>query len=85
MRFNQLRREMGNMSSKTLSRSLKHLRHEGIIERRVLDTSPISVKYSLTQKGQELSDSLCEMRGWGRKWLVKKETDSMGRNRTDYP
>ncbi len=36
MRYNQLRREMGNVSSKTLSRSLKHLAEEKIVERRVL-------------------------------------------------
>jgi len=80
MRFNQLRREMGNVSTKTLSRSLKHLSQEGIIKRRVFDAYPISVEYSLTKKGQELSDSLCEMRRWGRKLLTKQETNSMGRN-----
>ena len=43
MKFNQLKRAMGNVSSKTLSRTLKHLAKEVIVERRVLDTTPISV------------------------------------------
>ena len=32
MRYNQLRRAMGNVSSKTLSRSLKHLMDEEIVD-----------------------------------------------------
>ena len=70
MRYNQLRRAMGNVSSKTLSRSLKHLVDEEIVERRVLATSPVSVEYSLTERGRELSESLCVMRSWGKKWLA---------------
>ncbi len=72
MRYNQLRREMGNVSSKTLSRSLKHLAEKKIVERRVLATSPISVEYSLTGRGRELSDVLYAMKGWGSKWLIAK-------------
>ena len=72
MRYNQLRRAMGNVSSKTLSRSLKHLMDEEIVERRVLATSPISVEYSLTERGRELSESLYGMKSWGKKWLTPK-------------
>jgi DNA-binding HxlR family transcriptional regulator len=72
MKYNQLRRAMGNVSSKTLSRSLKHLAAEEIVERRVLETSPISVQYSLTERGRELSDSLYEMKSWGKKWLAPR-------------
>jgi len=72
MRYNQLRREMGNVSSKTLSRSLKHLAKEKIVERKVLATSPVTVEYSLTERGRELSDALYEMKSWGSKWLIAK-------------
>jgi len=72
LKYNQLRRAMGNVSSKTLSRSLKHLAEQDILERRVLETSPISVQYSLTERGRELSDSLCEMKPWGERWLMSK-------------
>jgi DNA-binding HxlR family transcriptional regulator len=75
MKYNQLRRAMGNVSSKTLSRSLKHLAKEEIIERSVLETSPISVQYSLTERGRELSDSLCEMKAWGERWLISRNSN----------
>jgi DNA-binding HxlR family transcriptional regulator len=72
MRFNQLREAMDNVSSKTLSRTLKHLAREGIVERRVLDGAPISVQYSLTPSGKELSDALHELKSWGKKWLLPR-------------
>jgi len=72
MKFNQLKRAMGGVSSKTLSRTLKHLTKEGIVKRRVLETAPISVEYRLTERGMELSEALYEMKKWGRKWLLPK-------------
>lgn len=76
MKYNQLRRAMGNVSSKTLSRSLKHLVQQEIVERRVLDTSPISVEYSLTQRGKELRTAIYEMNKWGKKWLTHRMAQS---------
>jgi len=81
MRYNQLRRVMGNVSSKTLSRSLKHLVDEELVERRVLATSPVSVEYSLTERGRELSESLYEMKSWGKKWLAPKNMQEMNLTR----
>jgi DNA-binding HxlR family transcriptional regulator len=70
MKFNQLKRAMGGVSSKTLSRTLKHLIKGGLVQRRVLETAPISVEYRLTERGMELSEALFEMKKWGRKWLL---------------
>jgi DNA-binding HxlR family transcriptional regulator len=70
MRFNELKRTMGNVSSKTLSRSLKHLTKEGVVIRHVVGETPVSVEYSLTERGEELSEALHGLRRWGRKWLI---------------
>jgi len=73
MKYNKLRLAMGNVSSKTLSRSLKHLVEQEIVERRVLAASPVSVEYSLTERGRELSDALCSMKSWGQRWLIPRD------------
>lgn len=65
------------MSSKTLSRTLKNLAAENLVQRRVLDTAPVSVEYSLTLCGEELSDSLFELRKWGKKWLKSGDKKSL--------
>ncbi len=78
MKFNELKREIGVASSKTLSRTLKNLAAEKLVHRRVLDTAPVSVEYSLTLCGKELSDSLFELRKWGKKWLKNSDRKSAG-------
>lgn len=53
-RFSELQMDMRPISAKVLSMRLKDLERKGVIHRRVMDTSPPSVEYSLTALGQEL-------------------------------
>jgi DNA-binding HxlR family transcriptional regulator len=53
-RFSELRSDMKPISAKMLSARLKELEEKGVVDRRVLDTSPPSVEYSLTLLGREL-------------------------------
>jgi DNA-binding HxlR family transcriptional regulator len=53
-RFSELQVDMRPISAKMLSQRLKELERKGVVRRRVLDTSPPSVEYSLTGLGQEL-------------------------------
>ena len=67
--FNELKRCLGSISSKTLSKSLKELEMQGIVNRRVYN-SPIRVEYSLTEKGEDLRELEDVLRKWGEKWLI---------------
>jgi DNA-binding HxlR family transcriptional regulator len=67
--FNELKRGMNGVSSKTLSNSLSFLTAEKIVERTVHQNSPIRVEYSLTDKGKEMEGMMEEMRKWGGTWL----------------
>ena len=69
--FNELKRLIPGVSSKTLSNSLSYLTEEQIIERRVYQNSPIRVEYSLTKKGEEMKGLITEMKKWGENWLNK--------------
>jgi DNA-binding HxlR family transcriptional regulator len=53
-RFNELRGDIGGVSAKVLSARLQRLRHDGIVERTVMPTSPPTVEYELTELGLEL-------------------------------
>lgn len=53
-RFSELQNYMAPISAKVLSQRLKELEAKGVIDRAVLDTSPPSVEYSLTELGREL-------------------------------
>lgn len=45
---------MPSVEAKTLSRVLKYLTAEGIVEREVLTSNPVGVRYTLTDEGREL-------------------------------
>lgn len=53
-RFNELRRDVAGVSGKVLSQRLQRLHADGVIERRVLPTSPPTVEYELTDLGREV-------------------------------
>ena len=57
-RFSELKDDIPPISSKILSARLKDLERRGVVSRRVCDTSPPSVEYSLTELGTELVPAL---------------------------
>jgi len=67
-RFNELGRKLG-ISTKSLSDALKSLELHGVVVRTVHSTTPVTVDYSLTDKGRDFERVFIEMREWGKKWL----------------
>lgn len=53
-RFNQLHREIPDISQKMLTQTLRELQRDGLVARRVFDTKPPSVEYRLTPLGHSL-------------------------------
>ncbi|MEJ9217679.1 helix-turn-helix domain-containing protein [Paenibacillus glucanolyticus] len=64
-RFNRLRRNLGNISTQSLTVILRHLEQNGIIQRQVMPTMPVTVEYSLTEQGREFEDVLNVIHDWG--------------------
>jgi DNA-binding HxlR family transcriptional regulator len=53
-RFNQLHREVPDISQKMLTQTLRDLQRDGFVLRQVFDTKPPSVEYRLSELGQSL-------------------------------
>lgn len=53
-RFNQLHREVPDISQKMLTQTLRDLQRDGLVARQVFDTKPPSVEYRLTPLGHSL-------------------------------
>ncbi|MCM1579358.1 MAG: helix-turn-helix transcriptional regulator [Ruminococcus sp.] len=67
VRFNEMKRYIGEISFKTLSGTLKELEADGLVHREEYPQIPPKVEYSLTERGRSLIpilDSMCE---WGEK------------------
>jgi DNA-binding HxlR family transcriptional regulator len=53
-RFGELRHDIPRISARVLSARLRELEERGVIERRLIDSSPPSAEYDLTALGHEL-------------------------------
>lgn len=65
LRFNELKRCIGNISFKTLSSTLKQLEADNIIIRTEYPQIPPKVEYRLSDRGQSLIPVLDTMCEWG--------------------
>jgi DNA-binding HxlR family transcriptional regulator len=74
VRYIKFRKSMKGFSSKTLAVRLKQLERNGILERKAYHEIPPRVEYRLTNKGQELVESIVDLLQWMRKWSLLKST-----------
>ncbi|MGI8690176.1 MAG: winged helix-turn-helix transcriptional regulator [Thermomicrobiales bacterium] len=79
-RFNQLRRDLGAISTKSLTDTLRHLERNKMIQRKVFPTVPITVEYSLTEKGEAFQAVLVEMYKWGHTWASQPDESASEKN-----
>jgi DNA-binding HxlR family transcriptional regulator len=68
VRYIKFRHTLKGFSSKTLAARLKELQRIGVLERKSYNETPPRVEYNLTDKGQELVESIINLLQWMRKW-----------------
>jgi DNA-binding HxlR family transcriptional regulator len=69
LRFSEVRTLVPDLSDRLLSERLKELEREEIVERRIVDASPVHVEYALTDKGRALEPAVRAIKSWARDWL----------------
>jgi DNA-binding HxlR family transcriptional regulator len=69
LRFSEIAQAVPELSDRLLSQRMKELESRGLVERRVLDGSPVRVQYALTPMGRDLGPALGEIKAWARRWL----------------
>ncbi len=70
-RFGELRREIGGISQKMLTQTLRGAERDGLVNRKVFPTVPPKVEYSLTPLGVTLTGILEEIRIWSESNIEK--------------
>ena len=73
-RHSELQKELGEVTPKALTATLRQLEYDGLVQRTVYPVVPPKVEYSLTALGKTLFnelDNLC-------KWAEKHQTDVEG-------
>jgi len=65
VRFNELQRSLGSVTQRTLTRQLRELEADGLVNRTAYAEMPPRVEYSLTEKGNSLTPILLQLQDWG--------------------
>ncbi|MBR9855443.1 MAG: helix-turn-helix transcriptional regulator [Algicola sp.] len=63
--FMDLLREVDGIGSKMLSKELQDLEMNRLVNRKVMDTKPITVQYSITEYGKTLAPVIDALAKWG--------------------
>lgn len=72
-RYAHIKAAIPGLSDTMLATRLRSLESEGLIEREVQPSSPVSVEYHLTPKGRELEPVLDAIIDWSHKWIPQPE------------
>lgn len=75
-RFTEISKDVPGITDKMLSKELKELEANKLIERAVYDTFPPTVEYNISKHGVSLGNLIKELKLWGqvhRKVVMEKE------------
>jgi DNA-binding HxlR family transcriptional regulator len=64
-RFSDILNDVDGISNKMLSKELKELEVNKLVERTVLNTHPVTVQYGLTEHGKTLQTIITNLTDWG--------------------
>lgn len=64
LRSGQLKLLIEGVTQKMLTQTLRHLERDGIVQRTVIATVPVTVTYTLTSLGLSLAAAVATMRTW---------------------
>lgn len=73
VRFNEIKRLLEGITQKALTQCLRRLERNGIVERRVLNTSPVAVEYAITALGHTLDEPFATLYRWTMEYLPQVE------------
>jgi DNA-binding HxlR family transcriptional regulator len=68
VRFNELKRILGGISSTVLSDRLAELEKEGLVSKKIYAEVPLRVEYSLTRQARDLEAILDQLNDWVKRW-----------------
>lgn len=78
-RFNEIKRRLEGVTQRVLTQTLRRLERDGMVERRVLPTSPVGVEYRITPLGELLREPFGRLYDW-----TVVNADVIRRNQSDY-
>lgn len=78
-RFNELHKLMPAITQRVLTKQLRELEKDGIVQRTVYAEVPPRVEYCLTEFGRTLQPILAELEKWGGQYLERLAQNRFGK------
>ena len=78
VRFNELQRRLGKITTKTLTQQLRELEDQKIIQRTVYPDNPPKVEYALTELGESIYPVLKSLCDWGTNYQSAVSENNLG-------
>jgi DNA-binding HxlR family transcriptional regulator len=75
LRYTDIHKRIPNITPRMLSKELKELEANGIVNRTVQNTIPVKIEYSLSESAKELGAIIIKMLEWG----VKHRKEQLGK------
>jgi len=75
-RFSEITASVPGLSDRLLAQRVRELEGARLLERRVIATTPVQVRYELTDRGRDLLDSLQPIVSWAQRWNAAPEADA---------
>lgn len=82
-RFSDLLADVNGISNKMLSKELKELEINKLVNRKIIDSHPIAINYELTEHGKKLTSVIRSLSEWGtehRKQIIRNSYKSVDNN-----
>ncbi|MEU9191078.1 winged helix-turn-helix transcriptional regulator [Streptomyces sp. NPDC051064] len=72
MRFNELHRQMPGIAPRLMTKQLRELEQDGLVQRTVYPVVPPKVEYALTEEARSMEPLLLGLNNWGEQWLARR-------------
>ena len=73
LRFNEIRRQLEGITQKAQTQTLRRLERNGLVERKVIASSPVAVQYEITPLGRELQGPFKALYKWTLDYMPEVE------------
>lgn len=71
-RFNELRKIFPDITQRTLTRQLRELEEDGLVNRKVYAEIPPKVEYALSETGESLIPLLLQLKEWSLSYIEQQ-------------
>lgn len=84
-RFGVMQRALPAINKQMLTKQLRELEEDGLLDRKIFAEIPPRVEYSITKRGRSFLGVIAAMKDWGETDIKARKLEEKARNQLDLP